>query len=471
MPDPPPKRLVAPSARARVGLAVAALTFAALWFAPLSLTTEQHRLAAIFGAVVVLWISEALPIAVTALLIAPAMIVCGVTDAKSAFASYADPLLFLFVGGFFIARAMSRHGLDVRIARACVTLPGIAGHPRRVQLAFMGTAMLLSMWISNTATCAILVPILLGTSREEVGDRPGAVLAVAYACSIGGLGTLVGSPPNSISARFLRDAGLEFDFLDWMAIGLPTALLLLGLAFFVVVRTTPAGGAVEDVEVADPPSRSRRGQRVTMLAFGLAVVGWMVPGLLAAADVPGGAALKSALPGGAVALLAASVLFVFRDESDARVLPWKDAARIDWGIIMLFGGGIALGTQMADGGLAESLAQGFVDATGIESQTTLIVVVTFFTIFFTEVCSNTASANMLVPLVIPIAERMGISPLQPAIAVALAASCAFMLPVATGPNAIAYGSGQVPASLMLRRGLALNLVCGVAICGVVLLLG
>ena len=150
------------------------------------------------------------------------------------------------------------------------------------------------------------------------------------------------------------------------------------------------------------------------------------------------------------------------------MLPWSDAAKIDWGIIMLFGGGITLGTQMIDTGLAERIAVAFVDGTGIESLIALTIFVTFFTIFFTEVCSNTASATMLVPLVIPIAARMGVAPLAPAMAVGLAASCAFMLPVATGPNAVAYGTGLITTRQMMRKGLVLNLLCGVAICVIVL---
>lgn len=455
-----------PRGKAWLGLPVAAIVFVVLWFAPLPLSTEAHRLAAIFAAVVVLWVSEALPIAATALLIAPAMIVTGVCDSKTAFASYADPLLFLFVGGFFIARAMSRHGLDKRIAGGLVSLPWVKGRPKRVRLAFMLAGVVLSMWISNTATTAVLLPILVGTFGDEPDE--GAVLATAYACSVGGLGTLVGSPPNVITARFIEEQTQQsFGFVEWMAAGLPMALILVALTYVVMLRTNPPAASAG--EVHHERTRWSRGERVTALAFGLAVVGWMVPGLLKAGGLEVGRVLVAHLPGGAVALLAASVLFVFFDEKGERVLPWNDAAKIDWGIIMLFGGGIALGKQMVATGLAEAISRGFVAATGIESLAALVIVATVFTIFFTEVCSNTASANMIVPLIIAVALEIGVDPVAPALAVGLAASCAFMLPIATGPNAIAYGSGFVRQSSMMRTGIVLNLACAAVIVGWVLL--
>jgi sodium-dependent dicarboxylate transporter 2/3/5 len=454
----------------RVGLALAPLVFVVLWFAPLGLDRPAHRLAAVFGATVILWVTEALPIAATALLIAPMMVATGVCDAKTAFAPYADPLLFLFVGGFFIARAMARHGLDHRIASSLVGMKAVGGSPIRIRAAFMVTGALLSMWISNTATTAILVPILIGTFAS--GEKQsGSLLAVAYACSIGGLGTLVGSPPNGITARLLTDAGHPFDFVRWMMIGVPTAIVCVTLIFFMTRWLVPAGAVREelldddddDVEEAPHEEAWSRGEKVVLISFGLAIVGWMVPGILKSAGTAIGATLSSALPGGVVALIAASVLFVLRDDRGELVLPWREANRIDWGIIMLFGGGLSLGQQMADTGLAGALARGFVGSTGITDLWTLTIVIAIGTIFFTEVCSNTASANILVPIVIAIAAEMDVSPLPPALAVGLAASCAFMLPIATGPNAIVYGSGKVTLPEMMKLGLGLNLACGLAI--------
>jgi len=456
--------------RALAGAVLAPLSFAVVWIAPLGLPVEAHRLAAIFAAVIVLWVTEVIPIAVTALLIAPAMVAAGVTDAKSAFAPYADPLLFLFVGGFMIARAMTRHGLDRRIALGLVSLPFIRGAPARVRAAFVLTGVALSMWISNTATTAILLPILIGlidARRDPASDRAvtGSLLAVAYACSIGGLGTPVGSPPNLIALRFLRDAGADLSFFDWVKIALPASLLVVVAMYFLFAWLfPPIRVASSGAEVEPPRGRWSRGELVTVASFAVAVVGWMVPGILVAAQAPGGAALAEALPEGAVAIFAASLLFLVNDETgESRVLPWSDAARIDWGVIMLFGGGISLGRQVFETGLAEVLAKGFVEVSGVTELWTLTALVAMFTIFFTETTSNTATANMLSPLVVAVAVELGVSPIPPVLAVGLAASCAFMLPIATGPNAIAYGTGRVDMPSMLRAGLVLNMVSVVLI--------
>lgn len=461
------------SARERMGLGLAPLLAAIVWWAPLegSLEPDAQRLAAIFVGIVTLWVSEALPIAATALLIAPAMIAANIVDAKTAFAPYADPLLFLFVGGFFIARAMSRHGLDRRLANAIVSARFVqggaaAGRGARVRLAMMMAGVALSMWISNTATTAILAPILLGSLADDE-DATGPLLGIGYACSVGGLGTLVGSPPNAIAVRLLSDRVGDFGFVQWMMLGMPTALILVGVVAFVTHKMHPSTHTPALSADARPWSR---GEFVTAIAFLLAVVLWMTTGLWKATGDETGIALARALPGGAIAIIAATVLFVARDEQGERVLPWNDAVRIDWGIILLFGGGISLGTQMFETGLARALAEGFVAATGIEGVWTLTIVVTVFTIFFTEVCSNTASATMLVPLVIAIADRIGVSPVAPTLGVALAASCAFMLPIATGPNAIIYGTGRIALPSMMKTGLVLNLACGLGIVAILAVL-
>lgn len=448
--------------RALVGAVGAPLAFAALWLAPLPLETPAHRLAAVFAAVLVAWITEALPIAVTALMVAPLLVVTGVARPGEAFRHYADPLLFLFVGGFFIAESMRRHGLDRRIARAVVTSRWVGGVPVRMRIALMGAGLLLSLWISNTAATAILVPILLGmTGPGRRGASAATLLAVAYACSVGGLGTLVGSPPNLIAVRLLHDAGVTLGFVDWLIVGLPTALLL-SVAVFAITRWTlprddASRGAGAEHVFDDVPERPTRGEITTCVGFGLAVVGWTLPGLLQAVGSPLHPELSRVLQPGVVALFGAAPLFAVPDGRGERVLPWRDAVRIDWGIVLLFGGGIALGTQLVETGLAARMSQGFVAVTGIESLWTLTAACCLFTLFFTEVCSNTATANMLVPLVVGVATELGVSPVPPALAVALAASCAFMLPIATGPNAIVYSTGRIRQGQMIRTGLVLNL--------------
>lgn len=463
--------------RSWAGYAGAPAAFIGLWVAPLPVPQDAHRLAAIFGAVLVAWVTEVVPIAVTALLIAPLLIICGVAGAEEAFAFYADPLLYLFVGGFFIAEAMSEHKLDQRIAKTILTSRWVAGVPSRVRIALMIAGGLLSMWISNTAATAILVPILLKMLSKKKGkDRTavGGLLSLAYACSAGGLGTLVGSPPNLITIRLLNETGAHFGFLDWLKIGAPAGLLVC-IAIWVVARFMhpvedgAIGASIGDLFEEVSP-RWSRGEIVTAIAFGLAVIGWIAPGVARAINHPAADEINRLLHPGVVALVASSILFIFPGKPEQRVLSWKRAAGIDWGIILLFGGGIALGTQLVDTGLAGAMSRGFVELSGIETLWSLTAVACVFTIFFTEICSNTASANMLVPLVIGIAVELGVSPVPPALAVGLAASCAFMLPIATGPNAIAYSTGRVSQAEMMKVGLVLNVICAILVYLVVRLL-
>jgi sodium-dependent dicarboxylate transporter 2/3/5 len=463
-----------PPGRARwtIGAVLAPLSFVVLWLAPLPLDTEQHRLVAIFAAVLIAWVTEVVPVAVTALLIGPLLVVCGVTN--TAFRYYADPLLYLFVGGFMLAESMRRHGLDRRFAQAMVSLPFVRGVPVRMQLAMIAAAALMSMWISNTATCAIMMPILMGlpgmarpSERGAVDPATGPLLALAYVCSTGGLGTLIGSPPNLITVRLLAESGVQIGFLHWLAIGVPTAIVL---TIAVAAITLRRGGKLPAEAMTAPLAGAARpwsrGEIVTALAFAVAVVGWTLPPIAELTGASFAGTLESLLHPGAVAVLACVPLFLVPDPTRTgsgghapAVLPWSAAVRIDWGVILLFGGGISLGAQLDQTGLAAVLSAGMVSATGPADVWTLTAVVCIATVFITEVTSNTASANMLVPLVIALARELEVSPVPPALAVGLGASAAFMLPIATGSNALVYGTGRVPQTSMMRAGIVLNLAC------------
>ncbi|MEZ4286849.1 MAG: SLC13 family permease [Polyangiales bacterium] len=206
-----------------------------------------------------------------------------------------------------------------------------------------------------------------------------------------------------------------------------------------------------------------RGEKVTFISFVVAVIGWTLPSLMSLFDLPYHEEISQALPSGAVAIFASLILFAFADEQNEPVLSWRDAATIDWGLIFLFGGGLALGAQMIETGLADSMGQFFVNATGVQSNVGLCIALTLFTIYFTEICSNTAAANMLVPLAISGAAQLGISPTAAVLCVAFASSCAFMLPIATGPNAVAYGTGRVSFHSMVRTGFWLNPLAAAAL--------
>jgi sodium-dependent dicarboxylate transporter 2/3/5 len=461
--------------RTRVGAVLVPAAFLVTWYLPLPLDAPAQRLAAILAAVVVAWLTEVIPIPVTALLIAPAMVAAGITDAKKAFAPYADPLLFLFYGSFFIAAAMSRHGLDRRLAGWLFGSRLVAGIDARVRTASVVASVALSMWISNTAATAILVPILLGATMVQVNEdaaakkrTAGHLMAVAYACSVGGIGTLVGTAPNLITARLLAETGNPFGFVRWMAIGLPIAVGLaiatqITLGWFDPPRASPTLPTAR----LEPGAKSTpwsRGERAVAWSFGVAVLGWVLPSALAVAGSPLGPVLEGRLPEGAVAIVAASLLFVLRERPSGQpVLPWREALKVDWGLIMLFGGGISLGSQMFETGLARALGEGFLTVTGVRDVWVLTALLIAFTIAFSEICSNTATATMLVPIVLGITTTLGVSPIAPVLAVGMAATCGFALPVSTGPNAIVYGTGRVPFATMVKVGLVLDVVSGIVL--------
>lgn len=334
----------------------------------------------------------------------------------------------------------------------------------------MMSAVAISMWISNSATTAILIPILLGTAVEGERTSAGSVLAIAYGASIGGVGTLIGTPPNFITVRYLQEqANIQVDFLQWMGVGTPVALVLAVLTGLVLQWLAPPPPA--QTAVIHVGSAWSRGERMTAYCFGLAVAGWTVPDIMRALGAPHAEAVARALPISVVAILAVVPLFlILDDDRKTPILPWDDAVRIDWGLILLFGGGLSLGAQMFETGLAAAMSHWFLDATQIRSLWGLTAAFVVFTLFFTEICSNTATANMIVPLAIAAAIELGVSPLPPALGVGLAATCAFMLPIATGPNAIAYGTGLIELPSMMRIGFALNIVAALTLLAVLYVL-
>ena len=479
-------------ARERIGLVLAPLVFATLWLAPLGLSSEAHRLAAILGAVVVLWVSEAIPMAMTAFLGVAAAVALGVAPATVAFAPFADPLIFLFIGTFMLAQAIFFHGLDRRFAFGILSLPGVGESPGRVLVAYACVCCAISMWISNTATVAMMFPIgvsLLGALETRAGaDLParyGTVLLLsnAFAASIGGIATPVGTPPNLIGIGFIRrELGVDLPFFSWMALGLPIVALLMTWALFDLSRAGVPSGArlVGAADVVRSESAAlgpwSRGERNTLFAFAATVFFWVLPGavaLVAGSDAPAYAWLVTRLPEGVVALLGAGLLFVLPTNLARHefTLPWREAVRIDWWIVFLYGGGIALGTLAFKTGLAEALGRSLTDLLGVHSVFGLIALSTAMATLLSETTSNTASANMVVPVVIAFAQSSGIDPVLPAVAATMGASLGFMLPVSTPCNAIVYGSGRIPLTRMIRHGIVLDVAGILAIVAVVTLLG
>jgi solute carrier family 13 (sodium-dependent dicarboxylate transporter), member 2/3/5 len=464
-----------PASRPRWPLLAIPLTAITVSLLPLDLDPRAHSVAVVFAMAVIAWMTEIVPLPVTSLVIPALLSASGAVSAKAAFVGFGDPILFIFVGAFFMAAAMNRHGLDRRLAEKLLGARAFRGRPLLAFGAFLFVTAAMSMWISNTATMAIMLPIFLGTRDLSAPGahqkREAGVLTLAYAASVGGMGMLVGSPPNAIATRFLDQALGEgsFGYVDWAMFGLPSAVVMATMLFVLfIVR----GGRTLGIDA--PASSARepmsRGEKVTLYCFLAAVAGWSLPGVAKAADLPHAAFWNDRLNPGAVALVAALPLFFVRDRDGEAVLPWRDGARIDWGIIMLFAGGISLGEAMVETKLAEAMGAALVEGGGITGLWSLTAVAVLFTILFTEICSNTAAANILVPLVIAAAATLGVSPIPPAIGVGLAASCAFMLPVATGPNAIAYGSGEVTARGMIRYGFVLNILSAIVLTGLLFVL-
>jgi sodium-dependent dicarboxylate transporter 2/3/5 len=468
--------------RRRIGSVLAPAVFVSLLVLPMpGLSPEAHRLAAVLAAVVVLWVTEALPLPVTALLGASACVLLQVAPAKEVFAPFADPLMFLFIGAFILARGIFLHGLDRRVAYAVLSLPWVGARPSRILLAFGAATALISAWISNTATTAMMFGI--GLSILAALRAPGAGVAIdpryatalmlmtSFAASIGGLATPVGTPPNLIGLGFIRSqVGVDIAFFRWMLIGVPVVVVLFLLLYAWLRAVAPAG--VRELPAGAEHIRRERerlgpwtpGQRSVALAFGMTVALWVAPGIVAVVageSSPLYLGLTRRLPEGVAALIGAAALFVLPGK-DGPAISWKEATEIDWGVVLLYGGGFALGVLSFQTGLAEAMGRGLTGLLPVEGRFGLLVASVLFAVVLSETTSNTASANMVVPVVISIARAAGMDPLEPALGATLASSLGFMLPVSTPCNAIVYGSGYIPLGRMIRWGLALD-VAGVVV--------
>jgi solute carrier family 13 (sodium-dependent dicarboxylate transporter), member 2/3/5 len=476
--------------RQRIGAVLAPAAFLLLLLLPLDgIPGPAHRLAAVLAAVVVLWVTEALPLPVTALLGAAACVVLQVAPAKEVFAPFADPLMFLFIGAFILSRAIFLHGLDRRVAYAVLSLPWVGARPSRILFAFGAVTAMISGWISNTATTAMMFGIGLSILAALRGPDGRTAIAPAYAtalmlitsfaASIGGLATPVGTPPNVIGLSFIRaELGVGIPFFSWMLIGVPVVLVLYVLLYTYLnavapsgIRELPSGAKLirEERERLGPWSR---GQRSVAFAFGVTVALWILPGFVALVAGENSSTYQMFLrriPEGVAALLGAMLLFVLPGDR-GRAITWEDAVRIDWGVVLLYGGGFALGVLSFQTGLAEAMGRGLTGVLPIEGSFGMLVASVLVAVVLSETTSNTASANMVVPVVISIAQSAGLDPVEPALGATMAASLGFMLPVSTPCNAIVYGSGHIPLGQMMRHGLALDLAGIVVIVTLVRLL-
>jgi solute carrier family 13 (sodium-dependent dicarboxylate transporter), member 2/3/5 len=474
------------------GLFLGPLVFLILCLLPLrNLNSRAHLLSAVIGWVITWWITEPIPIPATALLGAALCVITGIVGVKAALAPFADPVIYLFLGSFIIARAMSVHGLDKRFAYGILSWRFVGSSSARILFFFGAITALLSMWISNTATTAMMMPIGLGIASalaellSRQTDHPispgslrfttGMMLMAAYASSTGGIGTPVGTPPNLIGLAMLdKLAGVKIPFFRWMLFAIP--LLMIMYAFLFVIMYLLHKPEVKRIRGSREFVRAEvkklgpwtPGQRNALIAFLTAVTLWVLPGFLALFTGPFSALSRlysERIPEAAAALVAALLLFLLPVDWRKRqfTLTWRQAVQIDWGTLLLFGGGLTLGDLMFQTQLAEQLGRGLLHLFGATSVWGLTLAGIYLAILASETTSNTAAATMIVPILISVAQAAGVNPVPPAIGATVGASYAFMLPVSTPPNAIVYGSGLVPITRMLRAGTLLNLTGGVII--------
>ena len=476
-------------------LAVAAYYLLALG----DLSDAGRGVAAVGVLMAVWWVSEALPLAATALLPIALFPLLGVSDVEAAAAPYANDVIFLFMGGFMLALAMQRWGLHRRIALR--TVMAVGTKPVRVIGGFMIATGFLSMWVSNTATAVVMLPIglsVLGLVFERVrgdvtvtsdtqvadiaegDDDSGAanfatclMLAIAYAASIGSLATLIGTPPNLFMAGFLAESyGIEIGFGQWMLLGLPLAVVFMVLTWLVLTKIVypitlkdiPGGRELfrSELQKLGPMSR---GERLVLIIFVCTALLWIsrepLTGWTWLTDLfPGVAGLSDA----GIAILAALALFAIPVDPRHGVftLDWSSASKLPWGVLLLFGGGLSLAAAISSSGLDEFIGNSVAALGGVPTLVMVLVVVTAV-VFLTELTSNTATAATFLPIVAGIAVGLDIDVLLLVVPAALAATCAFMLPVATPPNAIVFGSGHVTIPQMVRAGWRLNIIAIVLI--------
>ncbi len=427
------------------------------------------------GWMAIWWLSEPVPLGATSLLPIVLFPLLGARSAKDAAAPYANELVFLFLAGFLLAAALEKWNAHSRIAYAIVS--AIGGGARRVVLGVMLATGFVSMWISNTATAAMMYPIavavgaLFGAGRAADSTRTALMLGVAYAASIGGMATLVGTPPNLIFAGAARElAGREVSFLDFMMIGTPIAAVLLPLCWvllvFVLFRGRVDLGAGARQTLAERRAALgplRGGEARTAVVFLATVAAWLFRERkeLGSIVIPGLADLAPGLTDASVGLAGALLLFVVTDRAPRRggrpLLTWREAREIPWEVLLLFGGGLSLAAAMESSGLARWLGGGMASLAG-SSRLAVYAGLAGVVLALSELASNTAVAAMAMPIAASLAPVVGEPPVGLMLIVALAASTGFALPVATPPNTIIFGSGQVSVRQMARAGILLDLV-------------
>lgn len=415
------------------------------------------------------WVTEATSVSVTALLPIVLFPLVGISDVKTVTSSFAHPSIYLFMGGFLLALSIEKWNLHKRIALFILLRMG--GTASAMIFGFMLVAALLSMWISNTATTMMLLPIGLAIismidetveadHEEKRKFKIALLLSIAYAATIGGVATLIGTPPNTLMAGYLEEQhNIQLGFAQWMSVGLPVTFIMLPLVWLILTRVLfRLNFSTKDARQTLLGMQSSLGsmareEKMIAIVFFITAMSWAFRPLLD--NLPG----LSKLSDTGIAMMAGLSLFLLPAPSNKgqRLLEWEDTRRLPWGILILFGGGLALAAAVGYSGLAEAIGN-WVTAMGIVKVGLLVIVVATIIIFMTEFTGNLAVAATFFPIIGAVAVSAGLDPVTLIVPVALAASCAFMLPVATPPNAIVYGAGVITIPQMAKAGFWLNVI-------------
>ncbi len=476
--------------RRLLGAVLGPLLAIVVWFIPINgLAPAAHHLLAVMSLVAIWWVTEPVPIPVTSLLGPVLCVLLGVAPVDGAFSAFANPMIFLFMGGFLLAKGMMVNGLDKRIAYGIMSMKWVGDSPRRIFLAIGLACMLCSGWISNTATAAMMFPISLGL-LEAIRDMmaangkiidlskykysTGLMLMTAYACSIGGVLTPIGTPPNIMMLGFVEQQAPDaptVSFFSWMIWGVVAMVLYFVVAYFVLWRMFPADvkhieGAREFIaERAHALGKWTRAQKNTLFAFCLAVVLWVAPSVISLFYGANSDAVKSFndhCPEAIAAMVGGLLLFFLPSGKGKgeKTLSWKAGMEgIDWGTLLLFGGGMAMGAMMYTTGLSQWVGDGIkVMLGGNPSEVVFIAIFCVAGLLLSEFTSHTAAVNLIGTIAIGTALSLGFSPIPVAVGVALASSLGFMMPVSTPPNAIVYASGFVPITKMFKSGVIIDIL-------------
>ena len=435
------------------------------------MATDAWLVAGVAIWMAVWWSTEAIPVPATAFLPLVLFPMIEVAPIRAVAQSYSHPTIYLFLGAFILALSVEKWGLHRRIALWVLSRTGTDA--RALILGFMVAGALLSMWMTNTSTTMMLLPIAVSVSAlviekavtaSETQKRQFQVallLALAYSTTIGGMSTLIGTPPNAFLAGFMEETyGIQIAFLDWFLIGLPLAIVLLPTGWFVLTRIafqvdipSSSAGASAILAMKDQLGQMSPSEQRVGLIFLSVIFLWMTRSWLS--DLP----MLSGLSDAGIVMAAALLLFVIPagERNEGALMQWEDLTRLPWGVLVLFGGGLALAAQVSNSGLAVWLGESLTPLTSM-GMLVLVIAAAGLVVFLTELTSNLATTATLLPVIAAMAASSGIDPLVLCVPVTLAASCAFMLPVATPPNAIVFSSGILTIPQMIRAGFIMNVI-------------